>query len=215
MKICVGTQRPAHFTPAYPEEFDLFSHMELCSSVPQALFAITTWKPNGLANVCPHAWTCFHGDSTAFFAVMGNLYQSTHTYANILRDGCFCINFLDISHYPALMSTIAKNDMDTDEFSAGGFSLERAEAIDAPAIAESFLTMECVLRDARDLSGAGVAAMITAQVVRVSVEEAFARGERSRFGEGGFTLLAPGPHNMVDGTPSPTAVGCCVPKLWD
>ena len=65
MKISVGKQRPAHFRPAYPEEFDLFSHLELCAAVPQALFAITTWKENGLPNLCPHAWTCFHGDRTA------------------------------------------------------------------------------------------------------------------------------------------------------
>ena len=81
MKFSVGKQRPAHYRPAYPEEFDLFSHLELCAAVPQALFAITTWKENGLPNLCPHAWTCFHGDRTAFFAVMGNLYQHTHTYS--------------------------------------------------------------------------------------------------------------------------------------
>ena len=28
MKISVGRERPAHFTPAYPEEFALFSHLE-------------------------------------------------------------------------------------------------------------------------------------------------------------------------------------------
>ena len=61
--------------------------------MPQALFAITTWKENGLPNLCPHAWTCFHGDRTAFFACMGNLYRHTHTYQNILRDKCFCLNF--------------------------------------------------------------------------------------------------------------------------
>ena len=106
MKISVGKQRPAHYRPAYPEEFELFSHLELCSAVPQALFAITTWKENGLPNLCPHAWTCFHGDRTAFFACMGNLYQHTHTYANILREKCFCLNFLALPHYRAMMAAI-------------------------------------------------------------------------------------------------------------
>ena len=75
--------------------------------------------------------------------------------------------------------------------------------------------MECTLRDARDLSGAGVAAMITAEVVRVRVEEAFARRERDRFGEDGFMLLAPGPQNMESGAPSPSAIGNFTPRLWD
>ena len=109
MKISVGKQRPAHFRPAYPEEFDLFSHLELCAAVPQALFAITTWKENGLPNLCPHAWTCFHGDRTAFFACMGNLYQHTHTYANLRRDGCFCISFLSMKHYEAMMRAIRES----------------------------------------------------------------------------------------------------------
>lgn len=207
MKISVGTRRPAHFKPSYPEEFDLFSHLELCAGIPQALFAITTWKQNGMPNVCPHSWSCFHGDRTAFFAVMGGLYQHTHTYANILREGCFCINFLPLSAYDALMATIRENAMDANEFQAGGFSLEPAETISAPAIAESFLVLECALRDARDLSGAGITAMITGEVKLVRVEEAFARNEKSRFGESGFMLLAPGPQNLESGAPSPTSIG--------
>ena len=66
------------------------------------MFAITTWKENGKPNVCFHSWSCFHGDKTAFFAVMGNLYQHTHTYANIKREKCFCINFLPISYYDTM-----------------------------------------------------------------------------------------------------------------
>ena len=36
---------------------------------------------------------------------MGNLYQHTHTYANIKRGKCFCINFLPISYYDNLVDT--------------------------------------------------------------------------------------------------------------
>ena len=71
-----------------------FPHFEVTAGIPTVLFAITTWKGNGRPNVCFHSWSCFHGDKTAFFAVMGNLYQHTHTYANIQREKCFCINFL-------------------------------------------------------------------------------------------------------------------------
>ena len=215
MKFSVGRERPAHFTPAYPEEFALFSHLELCSAVPQALFAITTWKENGLPNLCPHAWTCFHGDRTAFFACMGNLYRHTHTYQNILRDKCFCLNFLAIPYYRTMMSSIRENGEDTDEFAAAGLTREACEEIEAPAIRESFLTMECRLVEARDLSGAGVAAMVTGEVIRVRVEERYARGEKNRFGDEGFMLLAPGPQNMESGAPSPTAIGNFTPRLWD
>lgn len=106
MKIEIGKEFPKYFKPAYPEEFELFSHFEVTAGIPTVLFAITTWKENGQPNVCFHSWSCFHGDKTAFFAVMGNLYQHTHTYANIQRDKCFCINFLPISYYDKLVETI-------------------------------------------------------------------------------------------------------------
>lgn len=93
MKIEIGIERPACFQPAYPEEFDLFSHLELAAAIPQVLFAVTTWKENGKPNVCFHSWSCFHGDRTAFFAVLGNLYQHTHTYANIKRTRRLCGQF--------------------------------------------------------------------------------------------------------------------------
>ena len=102
-KIEIGKNFPQYFKPAYPEEFELFSHFEVTAGIPTVLFAITTWKENGKPNVCFHSWSCFHGDKTAFFAVMGNLYQHTHTYANIQREKCFCINFLPVSAYDRLV----------------------------------------------------------------------------------------------------------------
>ena len=78
MKIEIGKEFPQYFKPSYPEEFELFSHFEVTAGIPTVLFAITTWKENGQPNVCFHSWSCFHGDKTAFFAVMGNLYQHTH-----------------------------------------------------------------------------------------------------------------------------------------
>ena len=102
MKIEIEKDFPQYFKPSYPEEFELFSHFEVTAGIPTVLFAITTWKENGKPNVCFHSWSCFHGDKTAFFAVMGNLYQHTHTYANIKREKCFCINFLPISYYDTM-----------------------------------------------------------------------------------------------------------------
>ena len=173
MKIEIEKDFPQYFKPAYPEEFELFSHFEVTAGIPTVLFAITTWKENGKPNVCFHSWSCFHGDKTAFFAVMGNLYQHTHTYANIQREKCFCINFLPISCYDRLVNTIHKNERDDDEFAAGGFTVSNAKTIHAPTISEAFLTMECTLKEIQDLSGAGITAMVIGQVQHISVEEAY------------------------------------------
>lgn len=206
MKIEISKDFPAYFQSLYPEEFELFSHLETASAIPQVLFAVTTWKANSQPNVCFHSWSCFHGDRTAFFAVMGCLYQHTHTCANIQRDRCFCINFLPLSYYDRLIHTIHENAYETDEFAAGGFTLSQAKTIHAPAIAEAFLTMECTLESMQDLSGAGITTMVVGRVAHVSVEESYAQGYEKRYGKDGFMLLVPSPQNLVTGEAVPSAV---------
>ena len=215
MKIEIGKEFPGFFKSLYPEEFQLFSHFETTAAVPGALFAITTWKENGKPNVCLHSWSCFHGDKTAFFAVMGNLYQHTHTYANILRERCFCVNFLPISCYDRLTETIFHNEYDSDEFQTGDFTLEEARSIHAPVIREAFLTMECTLRDVQDLSGAGMAAMVIGKVEHMSVEEDYAQGYAKRYGEEGFMMLVPSPQNLVTGEPDLSAIGTVKIEKYD
>lgn len=206
MKLQVGTERPGHFQPGYPEQWDIVSHLECAAGIPQALFAITTRKENGQPNVCFHSWSCFHGDKTAFFAVLGGLFQHTHTYANILREGVFCLNFLPLSAYEGLCKTILYNQEDLDEIQAGGFTLEPAATMDAPCIRESFLQLECTLEEAKDLSGAGITAMVTGRVRQVRVEEAYAKALDRRYGPAGFMLLASAPQNLQTGQASPSRI---------
>ena len=206
MKVEMGRTFPANFKALYPEEFELFSHFEVTAAIPTVLFAITTWKENGKPNVCFHAWSCFHGDKTAFFAVMGNLYQHTHTYANIQREGCFCINFLPMSAYDRLVRTIHHNDYEEDEFAAGNFTLSKARSVYAPVIEEAFISMECTLKDVQDLSGAGITAMVTGQVQHISVDEAYARGYEKRYGKDGFMLLVPAPQDLITGEPNQSGI---------
>ena len=206
MKIAIEKSFPTYFRAAYPEEFSLFSHLETTSAIPQVLFAITTWKENGQPNVCFHSWSCFHGDKTAFFAVLGGLFQHTHTYANILREGVFCLNFLPLSAYEGLCKTILYNQEDLDEIQAGGFTLEPAATMDAPCIRESFLQLECTLEEAKDLSGAGITAMVTGRVRQVRVEEAYAKELDRRYGPAGFMLLASAPQNLQTGQASPSRI---------
>ena len=214
MKIEIGKEFPTYFQSAYPEEFELFSHFETTSAIPQVLFAITTWKENGMGNVCFHSWSCFHGDHTKFFAVMGGLYQHTHTYANIKREGCFCINFLPIRYYDQLINTIHDNEIESDEFKAGKFTLSHAKKIHAPRIEESFLTLECTLKEDMDLSGAGITTMIVGEVIYAWIEETMASGY-ARHGEDGFMMLIPAPQNLKSGEPGQTAIANLDIKKYD
>lgn len=206
MKIEIGKDFPQYFKSSYSEEFELFSHFETTAAIPSVLFAITTWKENMKPNVCFHSWSCFHGDRTAFFAVMGGLDQHTHTYANIQREKCFCINFLPISYYDKLIDTINHNDYEADEFAIGNFTLSNAKTVYVPVIQEAFVNIECTLKDAQDLSGAGITAMIIGQVQHISVDEEYAQGYEKRYGKDGFMMLIPAPRNLVTGEPKHSAI---------
>lgn len=214
MKIEIEKEFPKYFKPSYPEEFELFSHFEVTAGIPTVLFAITTWKENGQPNVCFHSWSSFHGDKTAFFAVMGNLYQHTHTYANIKRDKCFCINFLPISYYDQLVNTIHHNQIEDDEFSVGQLTLDHAKTIHAPVIHEAFINMECTLKDIQDLSGAGITAMIIDQVQHISVEENYAQGYK-RYEKDGFMMLIPAPQDLLTGEPNQSAIATINIEKYD
>lgn len=215
MKIEIGKKLPSYFKPAYPEEFELFSHLETTSAIPQVLFAVTTWKANGKPNVCFHSWSCFHGDKTAFFAVMGGLYQKTHTFANIQREKCFGINFLPIRYYDRLTDTIHHNEYEADEFQSGGFTLENARTIPAPLIQEGFLNMECTLEDMRDLSGVGITSMVIGKVQHISVEKEYAQGYEKRYGRDGFMLLVPAVQNLITGEAAQSGIAIVDIQKWD
>ena len=131
-----------------------FLIIEVTAGIPTVIFAIRTWKENGKPNVCFHSWSCFHGDKTAFFAVMGNLYQHTHTYDNIQGQKYFCINFLPISCYDKLVNTIHQNEMNDDEFVVDGLTASDAQTIHLPAINEAVFAMECTMKEIQGLSGA-------------------------------------------------------------
>ena len=87
-----------------------------------------------------------------------------------------------------------------------GFAQKRAKTVDAPYIEESFLVLECSFLEARDLSGAGVNALITGRVERALVEESYAAGREKRCGEEGFVLLVPGAQNLFTGEPTQSAL---------
>lgn len=215
MKIEISKDFPNYFKSSYPEEFELFSHFEVTAGIPTVLFAITTWKENGKPNVCFHSWSCFHGDKTAFFVVMGNLYQHTHTYTNIKREKCFCINFLPISYYGQLVDTIKENDLETDEFEAGKFNLSKAHTIHAPMINEAFMNIECTLKSVEDLSGAGMTAMIIGQIQHISVDRDYAQGYEKRYGKDGFMMLVPAPQDLVTGKSNQSAIATINIEKYD
>ena len=81
----------------------------------------------------------------------------------------------------------------------GNFTLSNAKTIHAPVIQEAFINMECTLKEIRDLSGAGITAMVIGQVEHLSVDAEYAQGYEKRYGGNGYMMLIPAPQNLVTG----------------
>lgn len=198
MKIEIGEQRPANFKEYWPGMYELFSHYEYVSNVPQPLFLITTRKENGKVNACFHSWSAFSGDAGGFFAVLTGLMRHTHTYQNILRDKEFCVNFLSAEYYQACQATIRENGACDDELEAAGLTAEASGILKSPRVKEAFLSFECRLHSNTDLSGRGISAMIVGQVVNAAIAGKH-ECAAELCGENGFMYYVHAPKNPVTG----------------
>ncbi len=209
MRIEIGQTRPESFTTDWEGQYDVFSHFEYACGIPSVLYAVSTYKENGLPNLSPNAWSAFSGDAGGFYAVLPSLARGAHAFADIQRSGVFCVNFLSPAYYDRLMETIRHNGLATDEFAAGGFHVEPALDIAAPRVAESFLTLECRLHSMSDLSGRGATALVVGEVVRAAMDESYAQGLDGKYGEDGFALFLHGPKNLLTGKENVCAVASC------
>lgn len=75
--------------------------------------------------------------------------------------------------------------------------------------------MECILKEAQDLSGAGITAMVIGQVQHISVEEQYAQGYEPRYGKEGYMLLIPAPQDLITGKPNQSAIATINIEKYD
>ena len=85
-----------------------------------------------------------------YYIILPGMGQS-HTYANILREKEFCVNFISSKYYMACGKTIEHNDEGDDEISVGGFTAMPCKTISVPRIEESIVSFECKLVSTHDI----------------------------------------------------------------
>ena len=93
------------------------------------------------------------------------------------------------------------------EFRTGGFTEEKAAAVNAPRIAEAFLTLECRKEKVLDLSGAGKTALVIGRVLHAAAEEKFAHGLDDKYGPDGFMFNIHAPINLITGEGNRGGIG--------
>ena len=82
-------------------------------------------------------------------------------------------------------------------------------------IQEAFVSMECVLKETQDLSGAGITSMIIGQVQHIFVEEEYAQGYEKRYGKDGFMMLIPAMQNLLTGESGQSAIATVDIQMFD
>ena len=170
MKHELDTTAPDNLTEDWPGKYDLFSWLEYAVTIPHPIFLVTTRKPNGAPNACLHSWGFLVGDRdnyTSLLAVLNNY----HTYANILREGEWCLNYPSLEHYSQSFKTIHVNAPDNDEVTDAGLTVEPAKIVQAPRIAECLVNLECRLEWHRPLYEGNRWHLMAGRVVHVAMDE--------------------------------------------
>ncbi|MGD9143414.1 MAG: flavin reductase family protein [Dehalococcoidia bacterium] len=198
---------PPEFEETWPGQFKIFSWMEFVTAIPQAISVITTRKENGLSNACPQAWTTYTGDDAGYHVIF-SLMNTTHTYKNILREKEFAVNFPGTDEFRKCMDTITNNDMDTDEITTAGLTIETAKLVNAPRIEECFLSLECKLGWHKPLHEGSVWHVFAGEVVHVAVDAEYTRANsNNRYGDKGYIYNIHTPTDPATGEQEPSKVG--------
>ena len=144
MKKEIGITQPEYLIEDWPGKYDIFSWLEYIVTGPNPIFVVTTRKANGVPNANLHSWGLLIGDKGNYSSLLA-LLDSTHTYANILREKEWCVCFPSFSHYRQCSETIWQNGSDNDEIADAGFTVELPKTVQAPRIAECSINLECRL----------------------------------------------------------------------
>ena len=171
MKHEIGTDQPPYLVEDWPGKYDIFSWLEYVVTVPNPIFVVTTRKANGAANANLHSWGLLVGERDHYTSLLAML-DFTHTFANIVREGEWCLNYPAVTHYPQCFETIHCNGPDNDEIVDAGLTAEPARAVAAPRIAECAINLECKLDWHRPLYAEGRWHLFVGRILHVAMDEA-------------------------------------------
>jgi flavin reductase (DIM6/NTAB) family NADH-FMN oxidoreductase RutF len=171
MKHEIGIDQPAYLVEDWPNKYRVFSWLEYVVTVPNPIFLVTTRKANGAANANLHSWGFPVGERDHYSSLLA-LLDGTHTYANIVREGEWCVNYPSVKHYPQCFETIQCNGPDNDEIVDAGLTAEPARTVQAPRIAECAINLECKLVWYRPLYEDSQWHLFVGRVLHVAMDEA-------------------------------------------
>ena len=205
MKHELGVEKPEGLREAWPGQYRGFMWLDHVVTAPGLCTLITTRKPNGAPNASFHAWGMLLGDRTCYSSLlaMGN----NHTYANILRDGEWCVNLPSFDIMEECFRTIECNGPDNNEISDAGLTVEAAQVVSVPRVAECPISLECRLEWHRPLAEGSSDHILCGRVVHAAIDDgALALDQEDRLGSMKLMYFVRGTLNPITRQTGP--VGC-------
>lgn len=165
---------------------------------PTPVFLVGSYADNGSANIMNAAWGGLCSSNPPSVAV--SIRKERHSYNNIIHSGAFTINIPCTKQVVAADYFGLVSGRDHDKVAMSGMAVEKAEYVDAPALKECPLVVECRLIATHDL---GAHTQLIGEIIDVKAEEycldnegtpdirkvdplLFAPGNRAYFSVGGF-----------------------------
>src|SRR5690606_21907748 len=146
---------------------------------PRPIAWVSTMDRNGVLNAAPFSF--FTGVSIepplVLFAVERRHGQQKDTLVNIEATGEFVVNVVTESTVQAMNETSRDFLPEEDEFALAGLTPMPSVHVRVPAIQESPIHLECVLRDIHEV-GSSPHALVIGEVVGVRVQDTFIRDGR-------------------------------------
>ena len=91
--------QPECLVEDWPGKYEVFSWLEYVVTAANVIFIVTTRKANGAPNAGLQSWGLLIGDGDNYSSLLA-LPGHSHTYANIHREGEWCIGFPSFEDYP-------------------------------------------------------------------------------------------------------------------
>ncbi len=170
MKQEISITQPEVLVEDWPGKYEVFSWLEYIVTVPNPIHFVTTRKPNGAPNANLNSWGLLLGEKGNYSSLVA-LLDNSHTCANILREGEWCVCFPSFSHYRQCFETIRLNAPDNDEITEAGFTVEPPRTVRAPRIAECAVNLECRLEWHRPLYEKSRWHLFVGRVLHLAMDE--------------------------------------------
>lgn len=171
MKHYFTHEKPDCLIEDWPGKYEGFSWLEFGITVPNPIYMVTTLKEGNIPNGNLQSWGLLLGEGKHNHFLMA-LLKHHHTYANIMRTGEWCVNYISKEYIRQANATIKNNGDDTDELAASGLTAMPSKIVQAPSVAESTVALECTLKWERPLVEDSHWRLICGEIVQMAIDDA-------------------------------------------